>query len=171
MFLALNLAAALLLMPSDPLAPARSGQVLCFEPDPAARTCLGQARYRWMPDDTVASDLIVRVSRFPITVHSTATVHMRGLSECSAVGNASAQITAIYEEGQPLQGSDFDEARDLLGGAIDIGIGPGRELCLTHEVQADNTLRLVAYVDGRRRADLDSAARWVDPTDGWRLAP
>ena len=163
--------ATLALQQPDPLAPARTGHVLCYEPDAARQTCYGTASYRWLGDGTVISDIVVAASAVPaIFVHSSAPVFVRGEAECTRLVPSAGQITAIYEEGERLGGSDFESFRRILGSSIDHGNGPGRELCFTYEPLADGDFRSTARIDGVARPDLGGTVRWVRPADGWRVA-
>ena len=68
MSLAVALFATLALQQPDPLAPARTGQVLCYEPDAVRQTCYGIASYRWLGDGTIVSDIVVAASKVPAMV-------------------------------------------------------------------------------------------------------
>lgn len=172
MSLAAAFLATLALQQPDPLAPARTGHVLCYEPDVARQTCYGIASYRWLGDGTIVSDIVVAASHVPaIFVHSSAPVYVRGEAECTRLVPSAGQITAIFEDGQRMGDSDFESFRRTLGSIIDRANGPGRELCLTYEPAADGGLKSKARVDGARRPDLEGTARWVRLADGWRVAP
>jgi hypothetical protein len=169
--LAAAVLATLALQQTDPLAPARMGQVLCYEPDAARQTCYGTATYRWLGDGTVISDIVVAASAVPaIFVHSSAPVFVRGDAECTRLVPSAGQITAIYEDGEKLGGSEFESFRRILGSIIDHANGRGRELCFTYEPLASGDLKSVARIDGVARPDLGGTARWVRPADGWRVA-
>lgn len=171
----MSLAAAALvtlaLQQPDPLAPARKGHVLCYEPDAARQTCYGTASYRWLGDGTVISDILVAASAVPpIVVHSSARVFVQDGAECTRLVPAADQITAIYEAGERLGGSDFESFRRILGSIIDQANGPGRELCFAYEPLANGDFKSVARVDGVARPDLEGIVRWIRPADGWRVA-
>lgn len=137
MILAASVLATLALQQADPLAPARAGQVLCYEPDLARHTCYGTASYRWLSDGTIISDLIVAASNVPaIFVHSSAPVFVRDDAECTRLVPSADQITAIYEDGERLGGSDFESFRRILGSIIDRANGPGGELCPPRQLTA-----------------------------------
>jgi len=171
MSLAADVLATLTLQQPDPLAPARTGQVLCYEPDAARQTCYGTAAYRWPGDGTIISDIVVAASGVPeIFVHSSAPVFVRGDAECTRLVPSADQITAIYEEGERLGGSDFESFRRILGSSIDQGNGPGRELCFTYTPLANGDLKSTARIDGVARPDLGGTVRWVNPAEGWRVA-
>ena len=171
MSLAAAVLASLALQQTDPLAPARTGQVLCYEPDVARQTCYGTASYRWLSDGTIISDIVVAASAVPaIVVHSSAPVFVRGDAECTRLVPSANQITAIYEEGERLGGSDFESFRRILGSSIDQGNGPGRELCFTYAPLANGDLKSTARIDGVTRPDLGGTVRWVRPAEGWRVA-
>lgn len=171
MSLAAAVLATLALQQTDPLAPARMGQVLCYEPDAARQTCYGTATYRWPGDGTIISDIVVAASAVPaIFVHSSAPVFIRGDAECTRLVPSADQITAIYEEDERLGGSDFESFRRILGSSIDHANGRGHELCFTYTPLANGDLKSTARIDGVARPDLGGTVRWVRPTDGWRVA-
>jgi hypothetical protein len=170
MSVAAALFATLTLQQPDPLAPARTGQVLCYEPDVARQTCYGIASYRWLGDGTIVSDIVVAASEVPaIFVHSSAPVFVRGDAECTRLVPSADQITAIYEDGRRLGGSEFESFRRILGSSIDQANGRGRELCFTYEPLANGDIKSTARIDGVARPDLGGTARWVRPADGWRV--
>lgn len=170
MSLAAAVLATLTLQQPDPLAPARTGQALCYEPDAARQTCYGTASYRWLDDGTIVSDIVVAASAIPaIFVHSSAPVYIRGDAECTRLVPSAGQITAIYEEGERLTGSEFESFRRILGSIIDHTNGPGREMCFTYEPLADGDFKSTARIDGMERPDLEGTVRWVRLADGWRI--
>ena len=161
----------LALLQPDPLAPARAGHVLCYEPDAARQTCYGTASYRWLGDGNAISDIVIAASAVPpIVVHSSAPVFVRGDAECTRLVPSAGQITAVYEDGEKLGGSELESFRRILGSIIDQANGPGRELCFSYEPLANGDFRSVARVDGAVRPDLEGTVRWVRPADGWRIA-
>lgn len=171
----MSLAAAVLvtlaLQQPDPLAPAREGHVLCYEPDAARQTCYGTASYRWQGDGTIISDIVVAASAVPaVFIHSSAPVFVRSEAECTRLVPSAGQITAIYEEGERLSGRDFESFRRMLGSIIDHKNGPGRELCFTYEPLANGDFKSMARIDGVARPDLEGTVRWVSLADGWRVA-
>ena len=171
MSLAAAVLATLALQQPDPLAPARTGQVLCYEPDAARQTCYGTATYRRQGNGTIISDIVVAASAVPaIFVHSSAPVFVRGDAECTRLVPSAGQITAIYEDGERLSGSDFESFRRILGSSIDHANGRGQELCFTYTPLANGDLKSTARIDGVARPDLGGTVRWVRPTDGWRVA-
>lgn len=171
MSLAAAVLATLALQQTDPLAPARMGHVLCYEPDVARQTCYGTATYRRQGNGTIISDIVVAASAVPaIFVHSSAPVFVRGDAECTRLVPSADQITAVYQDGEKLGGSEFESFRRILGSIIDQANGSGRELCFSYKPLANGDLKSTARIDGVARPDLGGTVRWVNPAEGWRVA-
>jgi hypothetical protein len=163
--------AVLALVDPDPLAPARTGQVQCSEPDVEQKTCESIGSYRFEPDGRI-------VSKGEIIVHDGARiliiaedeVYVRDGAECSSDPLAPDQIRSIEIDGEALSGDGLNTLRQELVTALNEALGDG-ELCSTYHPKPDGSMVVLTTVAGQPRADLTSTVRWVRREDGWRLQP
>lgn len=156
----------------NPLAPARDGQVQCYEPDSARKTCHAIGAYRWAEDGAITNDATVALGDDPLIIlHASAPVYVRDAAECAVNTPAANQITSIEVDGTPLTGAEFDEVRKQVGAAMDQTFAMGSEYCSTYHPREDGTLKAIVTIDGELRPDLTSNVLWVRLEDGWRVAP
>lgn len=163
--------AALALADPDPLAPARTGQVQCYEPDMAQKTCESIGSYRFEPDGRILNKAEVVIDdgvRIVMTAESE--VHVRHDAECASEPLAPGQIRSIEIDGEALSGEDLDALRQELVAALNEALGDG-EFCSTYHPKPDGSMVILSTVAGQPRPDLTSTARWVRREDGWRLQP
>lgn len=171
LFAALAVATALQ-APADPLAPARQGQVECFGFDTARKTCRAIGAYRFTADGTIFNDAANLVNAEPSVVMRTSSpVYVKDGAECTRVAPMRDQITVIEVNGTRLEGEQFTAVRDQLAAALDGLFPTGSEFCGRYEAQPDGSVMQRLWVDGVAQPDKDDAFRWVDPAEGWRVAP
>ena len=162
---------ALALGDPDPLAPARAGQVQCYEPDITQKTCESIGAYRFEPDGRIFSKAeLVIDDDVRIAMIAESEVYIRDGAECASEPLAPEQILSIEIDGEALAGDDLDTLRQDLVTALNEALGDG-EFCSTYHPKPDGSMVVLSTVAGEPRADLTSTARWVRRADGWRLQP
>jgi hypothetical protein len=152
---------------SDPLAPARQGQVQCFEPDAANKTCAAIASYAFAADGTInnTSDVLI----FPepaIVMHITSPVTERGDQVCGPIRNEDIASAQFVIDGQPTSDDNAQTIRAQMREQLAAMIGV--EVC-SRFVPDGGGFRAVATAGGRPQPDQRVA--WVRPSDGYRVAP
>ncbi|GAA0638676.1 hypothetical protein [Brevundimonas lenta] len=162
--------ALLLAQDAGPLEPGRSGQVQCYGPDVAARTCTAIGAYRFAEDGTIWNDAQNLINAAPrIVLHATAKVYVRNDAECARQENRGDDITAIEVDGVPLEGQALETARKQIADNMQTVLGDG-EFCTTYHPNPDGSLRAAVTIDGVDRPEFESTVLWIDPAQGWTLA-
>ena len=171
MSLAVALLSALVLQQPDPLAPAREGQLQCFQPDQAQKTCGAIGRYEFGADGAIFVNSRVAIMASPlVTFESRTAVTLRDGQECSQTDDAGADIQTIEINGAALSGPAFEQAREQIGQQLNAIIG-GAELCSTYSPQTDGTIQVTTSANGVEKRELSGALIWVGADEGWTLAP
>lgn len=167
MMIALGLLLAIQPAP-DPLAPARSGQVQCFQPDHARKTCNGIAVYRLTGDDRYS----VRTTSFveetgDLVVESEAPVRIARGAACATLMPANIEGARYRRGGVVL--SD-DEARPIMA-RLEAPVWTlfGKEFC-TRYATIGGGLVAIVDIDGAATSQIAQRVAWVGPNDGYRVA-
>lgn len=154
-----------------PLAPARDGQVQCYEPDVDQKTCQSIVSYRFEANgQTISKAQMVLNDGTRIVVIAEDEVYVRNHAECSSGDISPAHILSIELDGATLSGDDLNSVRQELASAMQEEIGEG-EYCSTYHPKPDGSMTTVVTVAGQLRPDFTSTMRWVRREDGWRLQP
>ena len=171
--LALTAAAALDPGPADaagPLAPARSGQVQCYRPDRARKTCRSLAAYRAAPGGDYVNAATIPISPDGVVTLTTETpVRVVAGAVCGALraedvarGTVIAGGTAVPpEQAAPL----LAQIADLMSGLI------GRQICTRYEAAPAGDLLARVTIDGAEQPEATQSVAWVGADEGYRIAP
>jgi hypothetical protein len=154
--------------PADPLLPARWGQLQCYAPDPARKTCGSLAAYR--PD---GAQHYVNRAEIPLapdgsmTMTTTTAVRIVAGTVCGTIGARDVARAEVRVAGTPLAAA---QAAPLLS-QVAQAFAPmiGHEICTRYEPDGAGFVAR-ASVDGVARPSLDQRVIWVAPADGWRVA-
>ncbi|MBU1383728.1 MAG: hypothetical protein KKC29_11570 [Alphaproteobacteria bacterium] len=166
----LAMLATVALADPDPLAPARDGQLQCYHPDLARKTCQAIGTYRFGPDGVIWNDIQNMLTADPsLVLYATGKVYIRNGAECDDPDNRAEQITAIEVDGVALDGEAFLAARKQLADDFRTNFGDG-EFCSRYHPNPDGTLRAVITVGGVERPRFETTLYWIDAADGWTLA-
>jgi len=164
--LSLTLAGPMLVQDSDPLAPARAGQVQCAQPDRGRRTCLAMIDHVFEADGTIRTRTRTVIAPAPLIVlHSESVVTVRGDAVCQTIGGFDdARLTV---DGQP--------ADPAVAGAVLSQIAAataslrGQEACAV-AIRTGGVWMTRTTINGQRQPELDVVYIWVSPADGYQLA-
>lgn len=153
----------------DPLAPAREGMAQCYTPNKAARTCRALATYEFHADGTITNSAEVLVNPAPLVVmHSAAPVFIRGEAECGDTDPESVDYR-FEIDGRPADSPTSAQLRAAIVAAFDQL--PDGEFCTVYVPNGDGFLTGVVTINGERWPEGDDTVLWVDPADGWKVAP
>lgn len=154
---------------ADPLAPAASGMLQCYEPDTATRSCQSLASYSKRSDGKFDNRATVMLSPSPLTVMETVTlVEVDAGAVCGALRKQDIDVAVIWVNGSKLVEADAAVARDQIAS----GMAPllDRRICTTYVPDGPQLLAKVT-MNGTPLPALDEKVIWVAPTDGYKLAP
>jgi hypothetical protein len=151
---------------TEPLAPARQGQVQCFEPDAANKLCAAMASYAFTADGVISNTSDVLIFPEPaIVMHVTSPVTVRDGAVCGPIRSQDIDAASFTIDGQPAGDDNAQmirsQMREQLAAMINV------EVCSRFVPDGDR-LRAVATIGGR--AQPDQHVVWVRPEDGYRVA-
>lgn len=153
----------------DPLAPARSGKVLCFQPDARTHTCRSIVSYgfgRGGEIDTVAETMLSETG--PVIMNRTSVTTVRGDLVCGRIEARQLETATFTIAGRPASAADTSELRrELQSEYADL---MGSELC-TRYVPEGRVLRARIYLDEVPQNDITDIAVWINRIDGYRVSP
>jgi len=152
---------------SEPLARARQGEVQCFEPDAANKTCAAIASYAFAADGTInnTSDVLI----FPepaIVMHISSPVTVRDGAVCGPIRQQDIDGAQFSIDGQPASSENTQTIRGQMHDQLASIIGV--EVCSRFVPDGDG-FRAVATAGGRPQPDQH--VTWVSPGDGYHVAP
>lgn len=152
---------------ADPLAPARSGQVQCYEPDVAARTCRSLAAYqpqgegRWVNTATIAVD-----NGNMLTLDVATAVVERDGAICGAMHREDLFAGRLRFMGKPLPAERampmLEKIAGSMAGVLD------REICTTY-VPGPGLLLARGRLTGNGQALPEQRVIWVRPDAGYHV--
>jgi hypothetical protein len=155
--------------PTNPLAPAIAGKFECTRPDHKKRTCHAIEILKQI-DGTRYTDTarIVLSPNGPVVFETTTQVTLKGNSVCSSLKHDDITTGRLWV-GDRLLGTA--EAKPILTRiAASMAELINVEVCATYERSGDGLVEK-GTVGGVYRADADRPVEWVDPADGYKVAP
>jgi hypothetical protein len=151
----------------DPLAPARSGMVQCYEPDAASHSCQSMAAYRrgrdgaWTNVATVMAD-----PNMALTLEIETPVTVRDGAVCGTLRREQVLGAKLRLLDRPIPAdhalSVLVQIADAMGGVLD------REVC-TRYVQATGGMVARARISGISQAIPEQRVIWVRTDAGYRV--
>jgi hypothetical protein len=152
-----------------PLEPAGRGQLQCYQPDVARKTCQSLAGYRRTVSGGIDNLAVVLVSPIQTVVMTSVTpVEIKAGQVCGAVRAGDIAAASFTVDGKPASAAMTDTLRRSALTGMKIYIG--HEICTAY-VPEHGTLRAAATVDGVRQAWMDQKVVWVSQGDGYRVGP
>ena len=151
----------------NPLARAEAGEVQCYRPDVAKRTCQSIASYVRTGDDTYDNRTIVAVSS-DATLETHTPAVLRGDAVCDYVRGDDMLAGILRLHGEVLSA---DRAKPVLE-KIARSVAPfaGKEICTRYEPSGSEFTAKVS-IAGTYRPDQDVKIRWIGTSDGYTVTP
>ena len=154
---------------ADPLAPAASGMLQCYEPDIAKHSCRSLASYRKRPDGKFDNAATVMLMPSPLIVMETVTpVEVDAGAVCGAVRKQDIDVAGISIDGKKLAETDAVAVRGQIATAMASIID--HRICTTYVPDGAQFVAKAA-IDGEAKPALDQRVIWVAPTDGYKVGP
>jgi len=154
---------------TDPLLPARSGQGQCYAPDVARKTCRAFAQYKFSNDNKIENIAQVLISKNgPVVMLTASPVTIRAGAVCSALRAEDVRAAGFVVAGQPASDAVAEQIRKQILPAFSSQLG--KEICTTY-VPADSGFTTKVTVDGVAHAEMMDKVIWVNPNDGYAVAP
>jgi hypothetical protein len=153
----------------DVLAPARAGQLQCFEPNFADKTCASLGGYSFGADGVILNSAQILIMPSPvILMRVSAPVTVRNDAICGPLNAADIDRATFTVNDAP---ATTEEATQIKA-AMQRQLAPmfGVESCMTLTPNGD-VLRADTTLAGTARPDLSQRVIWVGANDGYRVAP
>jgi hypothetical protein len=148
----------------DILRPARQGQVQCFQPNIDARTCKIMAAYSFEDDGRILSTTQALMDETgPAVLVVTSPVVVRNRSVCGNLENLPKASFVVA--GQPATPGQESGYRLMLS------VAPRKGEVCARWVGDGNGYVAYGSLDGKPKKDFDQRMIWVEPGEGYRVAP
>src|SRR5260221_860076 len=109
----------------EPIALASDGQLQCWSPDTARKTCLALATFRVRDDGAIEASAVVQVSsRPPATMEIAIPVEVADGQVCGAIRDQDLDAAAFSLAGLPLDDPQAGPVRGQVRDTIRNSIGP-----------------------------------------------
>jgi hypothetical protein len=154
---------------TDPLLPARSGQMQCYSPDTSRKTCRALAQYKWSSDNKIENIAQVLISKNgPVVMMTASPVTIRSGAVCGALRADDVRAAEFLVGGQPAPQQMADQIRTQLIPALSSQLG--KEICTTY-VPAGTGYSTKVSIDGVAHPEETDKVIGVGPNDGYAVAP
>jgi len=152
-----------------PIAPAAVGQLQCYVPDAARKTCTSLSGYKLEANGTIANTALVLISKNPpITMETVSPVVIKAGQGCGTVRPEDLDQAKFVVAGQALDARQSQSMREQMK----LGYKPlfGHEICTAYAPEGTGFLAH-ATLDGKPMAGADQRVVWISPNEGYRVAP
>jgi hypothetical protein len=151
------------------LAPAREGQLQCYQPDAVRKVCRAMASYVINADGSIDNGAEVLLLPDPLVIaRGTTRVFIRDNAVCGPMTRAELDQMSFTADGNPLPEPNAVAIRDQIAAA------PGalaEEVCTTYVPVDGGGFRADVTVDGVSQPDMSMPVIWVRADEGYRVAP
>ncbi|MEP7209892.1 MAG: hypothetical protein ABI740_03565 [Alphaproteobacteria bacterium] len=155
--------------PPSPIARAEKGDVMCYQPDAARKTCQSTASYKTLPNGQVRNSTVVLVGIKPVVVMETATlVTIRNGQLCGPLKASDIDRATYTVDGVPATPKQTELLHQQMMDSMATLLNA--DLCTTY-VPSGNGLTSREAVDGVNQPKLDEHVIWVSRSDGYKVAP
>jgi len=152
----------------NPIGPAAQGKLQCHMPDRARRTCQSLAGYRRDGRGGFLNDAEVLLSpEALLTMRTTTPVVIRDGAICGPLSRESLEKATFLADGEALDSEKTASLRAML--IENSATMLDREVCTRYTVSGDH-LVAHAVLDGKPD-ETTMDVIWVDPAEGYRVAP
>lgn len=153
----------------DPLAPALAGKLECSSPDDQRKICKSIVYYRRLTDQDYSDTATILMSKDgPVVMETTSTVTVKGDAVCGFLTPEDLKAGKIWIGGKALDAAGAAPVLDSISAAASSMFG--KELCVSYAKSADGLVEH-GTIDGVAEPKADQLIEWVDPADGYIVAP
>jgi hypothetical protein len=150
-----------------PIAQATAGQLQCYQPNVASKTCRSIAGYRMTVDGIVNTATVMLSAKPLITMETVTSVEIKKGQVCGKMHAHDFETAKLLMNGGPVS-AEIDEAlRKQLSAGLQSEFG--HEICTAYSADGDGFIAKATDngvpVPGKQRLI------WVSPGDGYKVAP
>jgi hypothetical protein len=155
---------------TDPLGPARSGQLQCFAPDPSRKMCRALAGYTFGPAGAIQArgEILMAPSELLIVMRTSTSVEVRSGAVCGRVRARDIEASTFRIAGQPVPQQMVQLASPQILSVLRSHIN--KEICATF-VPNGSSFGTELTVDGVAHPQALETFIWVRPNEGYRVGP
>jgi hypothetical protein len=152
---------------SNPLARAEAGQLQCYRPDVAKKTCQSIASYERTGPDTYDNKALVSLSN-DATLETHTLVILRRHAVCGFIRSQDMLAGTVRFHGSVLAPGLAKPVLEKV--AQSVAHFANKEICTRYELSGAALLAKVS-IAGTYRPDQDIKVKWIDATDGYSVTP
>ena len=155
---------------TDPLSPARSGQLQCFVPDPSRKMCRALAGYTFGPSGAIQArgDILMAPSELLIVMRTSTPVQVRSGAVCGSVRARDIEASTFTIAGNPVPQQMVQFASPQILSMLRSHID--KEVCTTF-VPNGSGFSTQLTMDGVAQPQISETFIWVRPSDGYGVGP
>lgn len=153
----------------DILAPARAGQLQCFEPNAAAKTCQSLGSYVFHANGAIDNVAEILLAPQPVIVmRASGPVTVENNSICGPLRAEDIAAATFTVNGAAASDAEAGQIRSAMQQQLAPMIGV--QNCMTAVADGEG-FRADSTIGGTPRPELSQRMIWVGANDGWRVAP
>ncbi len=153
----------------DPLAPAKTGKVWCYEPNSENKTCNSFSRFEWDSAGTIWEEDEIAFSADPlVSMKVKATTTLEGSSICQVIAEETFQKAVFMVDGKPATADEDMVYREQYGSRFTSFYG--KKFCVEISPYESIFITQVA-IDGTPYPSATSRLKWISADEGYVLAP
>ncbi len=155
---------------TDPLGPARSGQLQCFTPDTSRKVCDALAAYTFGPASAmqVRADILMAPASLLIVMRTSTSVEVRSGAICGRVRARDIEAATFTIAGRPVPQQMVQLASPQILSVMRSHLN--QQICATF-VPNGASFRTEVAIDGAARPDISDTFIWVRPNEGYAVGP
>ena len=151
-----------------PIAQATSGQMQCYQPNPATKSCQSLASYRAGANGTIDNTAIVMIAPKPlITIETVTPVEIKNGQVCGKTQAKDIAAAKLTVDGKPVEGPQADAMRQRIGAAFMPMFD--HEICTAYV--ADGSGFIAKATDNGALMSAAPRVIWVSTGDGYKVGP
>jgi hypothetical protein len=152
---------------SDPIADSNRGELRCYRPDVAKKTCQSIASFRRTGPQTYVNTALLPLGN-DVTLEMHSPVIIKGNAVCGTVTRQDVLAATLRNRNQVLGPQTAKPLLEHVARAVSPFFN--KEVCTRYEPSgADFTAK--TSVDGVYQPDRDGMAKWIASADGYTVAP
>ncbi len=150
-----------------PLTLAAHGELQCYAPNHANKTCRSLSRYSLESGGEIENEATVLIAKSPvITMRTISPVEVKARRVCGRVRDEDLQAAVFTIDGRPADAANAGKLRDALRRSMARFLG--HEICTAYVTDGDALLAKPS-IDGVPRPDMNQKVIWVSPDGGFKV--
>lgn len=151
-----------------PIAQAANGQMQCYQPNPATKSCQSLAGYRAGANGMIDNTAVVMIAPKPlITMETVMPVEIKNGQVCGKMQAKDIAAAKLTVDGKLVEGPQTDALRQRIGAAFTPMLD--REICTAYV--ADGGGFVAKATDNGAPMSVAPRVIWVSPGDGYKVGP